>query len=241
MLTANTLLFSQIIAHISLVWLVFYGSLYMWAVTIFIFFLNGCLGMTMTYHRLLSHRSWNAPKWLEYTFAYLAGIGLTGSAISWVSVHRKHHRFTDQEEDPHSPKYKGWFYCHFLSMYSDVEPKYAVDLLRQPFYNNQHRYYFLYAILWGITMCLVFWDPYALIYAWLAPAAILWNAGSTIVSVSHRKNTVFNDTILGLLVWGEGYHKNHHDFPKESRFGKYDLGGIIIDFWKKWSKSSSMG
>lgn len=195
----------------------------------------------MTYHRLLSHRSWNPPKWIEYTFAYLAGIGLTGSAISWVSIHRKHHRFTDQTEDPHSPKYKSWFYCHFLSMYSEVETKYALDLLRQSFYTTQHRYYFLYAIAWGILMSLFFWDPYALLYAWLAPAAILWNAGSTIVSVSHRKGTVFNDTALGILVWGEGYHKNHHDDPRISRFGKYDLGGILIELFEKWNKNGTLG
>lgn len=227
-LTPNSLFFLQIIAHLSLVWMLFNSSLFMWAVTFFVFFLNGCLGMTMTYHRLLSHKSWKCPKWVEYTFAFFGGIGLTGSAISWVSTHRKHHRFTDHPDDPHSPIHKGWFYCHFLSMYSKVEPKYAVDLLKQKFYNNQHRYYLLYAILWGVTMTLIFWDPYALIYAWLAPAAILWNAGSAIVSTSHRKGKVFNDTVLAILVWGEGYHKNHHSRPGDARFGKYDLGGILI-------------
>jgi stearoyl-CoA desaturase (delta-9 desaturase) len=240
-LTPKTLLASQILAHLSLVWMIFYGTPLMWAITVFVYFLNGCLGMTMTYHRLLSHKAWNPPKWIEYTFAYLAGIGLTGSAISWVSIHRKHHRYTDKSEDPHSPKYKGWFYCHFLSMFSNVDAKYAVDLLRQDFYTKQHRYYFLMATVWGLSVSVVFWDPYALIYAWLAPAAILWNAGSTIVSYSHRKGTVFNDTWLGILVWGEGYHANHHDKPGSARFGKYDLGGILIEFFKKWNKPKPLG
>lgn len=239
-LTPHTLLAAQFIAHLALVWMLVFGTAYMWIAALFVFFLNGCLGMTMTYHRLLSHKAWQPPKWIEYTFAYLAGIGLTGSAISWVSIHRKHHRFTDQLEDPHSPKHKSWFYCHFLSMFSPVEPKYAVDLFRQKFYTQQHKYYFLYAILWGLGMVILFQDLYALMYAWLAPAAILWNAGSTIVSVSHRKGTVFNDTILGLLVWGEGYHKNHHDFPRESRFGKYDLGGVLIELIEKWYKPKSL-
>jgi fatty-acid desaturase len=240
-LNAITLLIGQIIAHLALLWMLFYGNIYQWLIVIFVFFLNGCLGMTMTYHRLLSHKSWNCPKWLEKIFVIFAGSGLTGSAISWVSIHRKHHRFTDKIEDPHSPKYKSWFYCHFLSMFSNVEPKYAVDLLRQKFYAHQHRYYFEYAILWGILMVLIFQDPYALIYAWLAPGAILWNAGSSIVSISHRKGTVFNDIVLAILVWGEGYHNRHHESPGSSRFGKYDLGGILIEFIEKWYKPKTLG
>lgn len=228
--TPITLLVSQIIAHLGLIWMLVTGTPLQWLVVLVVFFLNGCLGMTMTYHRLLSHKSWQCTKWLEKLFVLFAGSGLTGSAIAWVSIHRKHHRFTDQPQDPHSPVHKGWFYCHFLSMFSTVEPKYAIDLVRQDFYVKQHKYYFEYAILWGVLMVILFQDPNALIYAWLAPAAILWNAGSTIVSVSHRHGSIYNDTIFGILVWGEGYHRNHHDNPGSPRFGKFDLGGILIRF-----------
>jgi stearoyl-CoA desaturase (delta-9 desaturase) len=227
-LTPKNLLISQIIAHMALVYMLFYGNIYWWIVSIFIYFLNGCLGMSMTYHRLLSHKSWNCPKFLEYIFVVFANSGLTGSAISWVSIHRQHHRFTDTEKDPHSPIYKSWFYCHFLSMFSKVDMKYVPDLLKQKFYITQHKYYFEISIVWGLLMVLLFQDFNALIYAWLVPAAILWNAGSSIVSISHRQGTVFNDSILAILVWGEGYHKNHHENPKNYVFGKWDIGKSII-------------
>ena len=124
----------QLIAHISLIPMVIFGTWHHYLIVLIVYFLTGCLGMTMTYHRLLSHRSWHPPKLMEYFFVILATVGLTGSAISWVAIHRKHHKYTDQPEDPHSPIHKGWFYCHFLSMFEKVELKYTLDLIKEPFY-----------------------------------------------------------------------------------------------------------
>ena len=228
-LTPITLLVAQIFAHIGLVYCIFFGTLYWWLVIFLIYFFTGCIGMTMTYHRLLSHRSWKCPKGLEMLFVIITSIGLTGSALSWVSTHRKHHRFADTDKDPHSPKHKSFFYCHFLSMFSKVEIKYAPDLVRQKFYILQHKYYFLISFIYVICVMYITNDVNAIFYAWLAPAAILWNAGSLIVSMSHRKNTINNDLLLAILVWGEGYHKNHHISPQSFQFGKLDLGGILIE------------
>lgn len=224
--TSTTLLIFQIVAHLAIIPMILYATWWQWVIVIFVYFLNGCLGMTMTYHRLLSHKSWNAPKWIEYLFSLFATIGLTGSAISWVAIHRKHHAFVDSEKDPHSPAYKGYFWCHFLSMYAPVDLKYASHLLRNKFYAMQHKYYYEINILYALI--LAYFDPFSVIYAWLMPAVLLWNGGSSIVSISHRNGIVHNDTIFALLVWGEGYHKNHHARPADNRFGKYDLGGTII-------------
>ena len=82
MLSSWTLFSVQLLAHLSLVPMILWGTWNNWLIAFFIYFLNGCLGMTMTYHRLLSHRAWSAPKWLEYLGTLCATIGLTGSAIS---------------------------------------------------------------------------------------------------------------------------------------------------------------
>ena len=66
------LLFSQFVAHVSIIPMIIYGSWQQWAIAFFVYFITGCFGMTMTYHRLLSHNSWNAPKWYEY-FGTLCG------------------------------------------------------------------------------------------------------------------------------------------------------------------------
>ena len=225
---AYYLFFAQLTAHLSIIPMLVFGNWYHYVISIFIYFLTGCFGMTMTYHRLLSHRSWNPPKPLEYLFVLLATVGLTGPAISWVAIHRKHHRYTDSPKDPHSPWHKGWFYCHFLSMFINVEIKYAIDLVQESFYRFQHKYYYFINALYAAGVVFLFQDPFAIVYAWLFPAAILWNAGSSIVSLSHRNKQTHTDGILAFLVWGEGYHKQHHINPKSPRFGKYDLGGFCI-------------
>lgn len=238
-LNPYTLLVAQIVAHISIIPMILYGSWYHWLIAVFVYFLNGCLGMTMAYHRLLSHRAWKCPKFLEKVFVMFAGIGMTGSAISWIAIHRAHHRFNDTDKDPHSPLFKGWFWTHWLSMFAKVDVRYVPDLLKQNFYVWQHKHYFTIIAIYAGILYLV--DPFALIYAWLVPSMLLWNGGSTIVSISHRKGGPHNDLLLAILIWGEGYHANHHDDAKASRFGKYDLGGIIIEFIEKWYKTTPVG
>lgn len=230
-ITPKKLLILQIVAHLSVIPMIMYGQWWHWAIAIFVYFLNGCLGMTMTYHRLLSHRSWNPPKWVEYLFTLFATIGLTGTAITWVAVHRKHHAFTDTDKDPHSPKFQGRLKAHYLSMFAKVDIKYAAHLLRDKFYTFQHKNYILINLVYAVALYAI--DPFAVVYAWLVPAMMLWNGGSAIVSLSHRNNTIHNDTILALLVWGEGYHAAHHNNAGSTRLGKWDLGGFIISKFKK--------
>ena len=230
---------AQFIAHSSFVYFLFSSSLWEWGVVALVYFCNGCIGMTATYHRLLSHRAWNCPPVVEYFGVLCATIGLTGSAISWVAIHRKHHKHTDEEMDPHSPLHKGFFYCQWLSMFESVQLRYVPDLVRQKFYLFQHRYYFPINFLYASVIGLI--DSRALLYAWLVPACILWNAGSSIVTLSHLfgsnphglKCRARNLWPLGLVVFGEGWHNNHHAFPSRSRFSE-SLFQIDIGHWYIW-------
>ncbi|MBY0384964.1 fatty acid desaturase [bacterium] len=243
MLTPWTLLLAQITAHLGFLFLCLAGSVREWCFAFVVYFFTGCFGMTMTYHRLLSHRSWNAPIWFERAGTLFATLGMTGSAISWVAIHRKHHRFTDSVKDPHCPNHKGFMYCHWFSMFERVDLKYAVDLAKNRFYENQHRYYFLINGIYAIFLLVL--DPRALVYAWLAPACILWNAGSSIVTFSHiygsKDNPIAgnarNSWFLGWFVWGEGWHNNHHFQPQRASFSEkwwqFDAGGLFIQIFKK--------
>ena len=222
-----------------------WGSWWHYLVVIFVYFLNGCIGMTMTYHKLLSHNSWPAPTWFRYFGTFCATIGLTGSALPWVAIHREHHRYTDTEKDPHSPHHIGWFRAHYLSMFSKVNIKYVSDLLRDPLMRFQHKYYFVINIAYGVILYLI--DPMAVVYAWLVPAAILWNAGSSIVTFSHMygyknnqlsKNQSKNNLLLSYLVWGEGLHDNHHARPLDPNFGsnkwyEFDISYALISLLSK--------
>lgn len=225
-LTPWTLFTAQLIAHLSFIPMFLYASIAEWAIAIAIYFIAGTLGITMTYHRLLSHRSWKCPAILEKFFVLLATITMSGSAIVWVSVHRMHHKHTDTEKDPHSPLYKGFIKTQWGSMFIDITKRNIVDLLRQPFYTFQHHHYF--TIILSYVLLLYIIDPFAIVYAFLVPAAIVWNMGSAIFTASHRNGAPHNDIVLALTSWGEGYHYNHHNNPLNKRFGKYDIGGIVI-------------
>ena len=67
------------------------------------------VGIGMCYHRLLTHRGYQVPKWLEYLMAICATLALEGGPIFWVSTHRVHHQHSDQEGDPHTPREGGWW------------------------------------------------------------------------------------------------------------------------------------
>ena len=229
----------QLAAHISLIALLFIGTWWQWCVVMLMYFLNGCIGMTMTYHKLLSHRSWEPPSWFMPVGVLCATIGLTGPAIAWVAIHREHHRYTDKPEDPHSPHHGGWFRAHYLSMFVPVNLRYGTDLMRIPFLRWQQKWYFAVNAAWAIICYAI--DPMAVLYAWLVPAAVLWNAGSSIVTFAHMigyknsdgENEAHNNALLAFLVWGEGWHDNHHARPASADFGgrnwwEFDISYAVI-------------
>jgi fatty-acid desaturase len=104
-------------------------------------FVFGACGINLGYHRLLTHRSLSCPLWLEHTFAVLAVCSAQDSPPHWVAVHRRHHQFADEEQDPHSPL-KSFFWAHMGWLLVKVDEmrrgplmeRYATDILRDPLY-----------------------------------------------------------------------------------------------------------
>ncbi|MGB7323548.1 MAG: fatty acid desaturase [Rubripirellula sp.] len=109
-------------------------------------FLFGMMGITIGYHRLLTHRGFVCPKWLEHTLAILGMCNLQDSPARWVAIHRMHHQHSDHQPDPHSPLvnflwgHVGWVVCRHkrLDRTSHYE-RYVRDLLRDPFYLKLER------------------------------------------------------------------------------------------------------
>jgi stearoyl-CoA desaturase (delta-9 desaturase) len=104
------------------------------------YIITGCLGITLSFHRQLSHRSFATPKWLEYVFAYCGVWAVQGDPTEWVSSHRYHHLHTDTPLDPHSP-YEGFWWSHMgwlLDNDTTTERVHnrsnASDMDAQPFY-----------------------------------------------------------------------------------------------------------
>src|SRR3954454_23127962 len=142
-LTAVLLPFAAFAAAIVLTW----NSLVGWTDLAILagMYLVTALGVTVGYHRLFTHRAFDAPKPVRYAFATLGSMAVQGPVLDWVADHRKHHAFTDEEEDPHSPHghgsglkgaLKGLWYAHmgwlFETQGAATKRRYARDLLDDP-------------------------------------------------------------------------------------------------------------
>ncbi len=237
------LLFFQLLAHISIIPLIIYGQWYHFFAVFIVYFITGCFGMTMTFHRLLSHKSWNPPAWFEKFGTLVGSYGLTGSSIAWVAIHREHHHYTDKEKDPHSPEHHGFVRVQWLSMFDKVNPRYSAHLIKNQFHLWLHKNYFILHSI--IFVSLLILDPMILISCYLAPAAILWNMGSFVNTLNHMigyRNHDTNDKStniywLGYLMWGEGWHNNHHAYPNDAKFKnkwwEFDVGWFFIKLLNK--------
>ena len=221
----------QILSYLSVIPMLMYASWHHYIIAYFLYFLFGGLGMIVGYHRLHSHRSFHVPLWFEKLITIFATMSLTGPAIDWVAIHRAHHKWHDTPKDPHSPEHKGRLKVHFLTMFAKVSPKFAMDLIRTPFYMWQRKYYFYIIGAYAAILYLI--DPLAVVYAWLFPAFLTVFLGTLILSTSHREGKAHDDFILGILTWGDAFHHTHHEKPMKNRLHKYDISGWIIETFFK--------
>ena len=244
---ASFLFFAQTIAHLGLIYGILYFTSWEWLIVLGIYFLTGCLGVSITYHRLLSHQSFKSPRWFEILGTLCATYGLVGSSLAWVNNHRSHHLHTDTVRDPHSPQHHGWINIQWFSMFtSETKFRYVVKILRDRFHVALHRNY-LFIHLGIFLTFLLLGGIHAVSLYYLAPAAVLWNLGSLINTLCHSRlgyrnyelqdDLSKNNFLLGFLVWGEGWHNNHHRYPNRAQYGEkwweFDLSYWIIKLVRK--------
>ncbi|HET6873530.1 MAG TPA: acyl-CoA desaturase [Acidimicrobiales bacterium] len=205
------------------------------------------LGVTVGFHRYLTHRSFQARRPVRIALALAGSLALQSSAIQWVADHRKHHRFSDKDGDPHSPwRYgtsakaltKGFFYSHVGWLYDwekTDELKYAPELIADPDINFISRTFAWWVAaslliaplvggLWGWS-----WKAAVTAFIWgsLVRIALLHHVTFAINSVCHitgrrpfrTKDRSQNVWWLALLSFGESWHNFHHAEPTSARHG----------------------
>jgi stearoyl-CoA desaturase (delta-9 desaturase) len=212
-------------------------------------YLLTALGITIGFHRLLTHRSFKTHPWLRGTFAALGSAAIEGPVIAWVADHRKHHAFSDQQGDPHSPHVdhghglrgalRGLFHAHmgwlFIHTQRGAKQRYAPDLIKDPVVSWVNRTFFLWVVVG-------FLFPFALGFALSGEliggvTGLLWGGLVRILVLHHVTYSINslchffgrrdfdtgdesrNLTWLAPLSMGESWHNNHHAFPTSAAHG----------------------
>ena len=241
--STTTHLLNLYISHIAFFYFVFVGSWQEWLIAFAIYIFRFTIGATITLHRLLSHRSFTAPKWFEYFGSIVSIVGSSVSTIAWVAIHREHHKFADAKQDPHSPVHNSPISIQFRTTVTEPKIRYVPDLIRSKFHVMLHQYHWAVSIIFFLLVLAI--DPLAVFYAYFVPNVIYGHSGGFINSINHMfgyrtYNTGDNSTnnlFTGYLIAGEGWHNNHHNSPGNPNFGEkwweFDLGWQVIKLIRK--------
>jgi stearoyl-CoA desaturase (Delta-9 desaturase) len=246
--------FAGLIAAMVLLWNTAFGPLQI-AVMVGLYVITA-LGITLGYHRLFTHRSLEASRPVRAVLAVMGSMAVQGSVIVWVADHRKHHAFTDQDGDPHSPHghgtgfanaAKGLYHAHIGWLFETVgtsdRERFAPDMVKDPTLRVIDRLFPLWvAIGFAIPFALGWWIGggigaalTTLLWAGLVRVFILHHVTWSINSVCHffgrRRFDVEDESRnvfwLAPFSLGEAWHHNHHAFPTSAFHG--------LRFWERVS------
>ncbi|GIU81248.1 MAG: acyl-CoA desaturase [Acidobacteria bacterium] len=198
-----------------------------------LFWVSGSLGIGLGYHRLLTHRGFKTPKWFEYFLTLCGMLALQSGAISWVTTHRLHHAFTETEKDPHTVT-KGLYWAHIGWIFQGtgqghdetIMRRYAPDLMKDKVHVAMNKYYWLPSVILGLGL-LWFGGVGAVLWGIFLRTVLVWQTTWLVNSATHAwgkrrfetSDSSTNNAVVALLTFGEGWHNNHHAFPRSARHG----------------------
>ena len=209
------------------------------------------VGINAGLHKYSSHRAFEPKNKFVKTFIlFISSLCGLGSNISWACTHRKHHKFSDHEGDPHSPNIDGggfwrglrlWFY--YFPTYH-ISPRTVKDLTIDPLHKWFHQNY--YRVIGAYVLVLALIDIRLVGYLWALPAVYVFTGISYITVLAHKPwlgrligyrlhettDKTFDSKVMSLLLPGEGNHNTHHALPGLARNatqdGDWDLGYWFI-------------
>jgi fatty-acid desaturase len=220
-----------------------------------LYFLTGAIGITLCYHRLLTHRSFRVPAWLECLLTISACLAWQGGPVQWVGVHRIHHRHSDEDLDPHTPNH-GFTWAHMTwCLHRETggmrARDAARDLLRNPVLRFLDNWFWVPQFL--LVPTLFFAGEWFGNQGWFEASGLSWVIWGVFVrtvlvyhstwfvnSASHTwgyRNYATQDRStnlwwVALLSFGEGWHNNHHAHQRSAAHGlrwyEFDLTYWII-------------
>jgi stearoyl-CoA desaturase (delta-9 desaturase) len=211
----------------------------------FVLYVLSGLGITVGFHRMLTHKSFETTPWNKAMWLIFGSLALEGDPITWSSTHIQHHAHSDDEDDPHSPleglwhSHVGWLFSHKNNI-----AVYGTWLKKDPVVVWVSKYWLLWAGL-GLLIPFLIAGWQGLLWGGLVRIFlthhITWSVNSICHTFGQRdyntRDASRNNFIVGLLAFGEGWHNNHHAFPRSAfhglRWWQIDISGYTIRFMEK--------
>jgi len=188
--------------------------------------------ITAGYHRYFAHRTFKTSRVFQFILAILAMSSAQQGILWWAAHHRNHHKYSDEPEDIHSPRQRGFWWSHMFWILSNNTPKPDLDRIRDfakyPELRWLDRHDLFVAVAWGFVLYAIggstalFWGHFvSLIVAWhvtfcINSLAHVWGSKRYATDDDSR-----NNALLAVLTFGEGWHNNHHHYQRSARQGFY--------------------
>ena len=214
---------------------VFVPAFFSWpavAVGVALYIATG-LGITLGFHRLLTHRSLAMPRVLEYAVALVGGLALQGGPIEWVAQHRAHHANSDRDGDPHDSNLgMPWSHIEWLfrtnkdRVAPEDRPRWAADLYKDPFYRFLEKYNLMCTVVLALILFAIggwSWVVWGVFARLVFTYHCTWLVNSASHAFGYRTfktgDRSTNNWWVAILTFGEGWHNNHHAFPFSAKHG----------------------
>jgi stearoyl-CoA desaturase (delta-9 desaturase) len=201
------------------------------------------LGVTVGFHRLLSHHAFKTPRWFQFALAAAGCTALQKGPLWWAVHHRQHHAHSDTEGDVHSPVVDGFWYAHsgWLFARDLMRPDHAAvrDLTRYPELVWLDRLWMLPGLL-AAGACYLAGGWPGVVWGYALSTVLVFQVTFAVNSVGHRWGRQRfatgegsrNNWVLGVLAMGDGWHNNHHRAPTSARHGlawyEFDQAYLVI-------------
>lgn len=194
------------------------------------FYVLRMFGITAGYHRYFAHQSYKTGRAFQFFLAWIGCMALQKGPLWWAREHRNHHKYSDTEEDPHSPIVRSVWWAHMgwviWYRHRETDPNEMKEFTKYPELRWLDRHHWVPGVLLAIT-CYLIDGVSGLAWSFVVGTVALYHATFLINSVCHLLGSRRFDTDdrsrnnwwAALLTMGEGWHNNHHHYQSSARQG----------------------
>ncbi|MDB4956549.1 MAG: Stearoyl-CoA 9-desaturase [Myxococcales bacterium] len=188
--------------------------------------------ITAGYHRYFSHRTFKTSRWFQFVLALVAMSTAQQGPLWWAAHHRRHHKYSDEPEDIHSPRQRGFWWSHagwiLGTRHKATDFDRIKDFAKYPELRFLNDHDLAFAIAWGFVTYAI-GGSVALAWGFFVPVVVAWHITFCINSLAHvwgrrrypTSDDSRNNLALAVLTFGEGWHNNHHHYQRTARQGFY--------------------